>query len=239
MGLFERIFGNRQQTLAARKTFELLDGYRPSFHTWQGSIFESDLIRASLDAHGRHAAKLSVNIAGSAKPNLRSRLLVQPNEFQTWPQFLYRTAVILYAKNTAFVVPVLGEYGEPNGVISVVPRSWELVEDRGVPYIRFTFDNNKRRAVELWNVGILTSAQGLIAQAARIRVRLNELSADIDEHGMTEMFQQSEKCMAYTRTRPEAELFVKLDKNYQSLIKQLDSMIPHDEAPAVDVFDCD
>lgn len=82
-------------------------------------------------------------------------------------------------------------------------------------------------------------AQGLIAQAARIRVRLNELSADIDENGMTEVFQQSEKCMAYTRTRPEAELFVKLDKNYQSLIKQLDGMIPREAAPAVDVFDCE
>lgn len=82
-------------------------------------------------------------------------------------------------------------------------------------------------------------AQGLITQAARIRVRLNQLSANIDEYGMTEVFQQSEKCMAYTRTRPEAELFVKLDKNYQSLIKQLDSMIPTDAAPDTDVFECE
>lgn len=158
MGLFERIFGQRQQTLNAKHTFELLDGYRPSFHSWQGSIYESDLIRAALDAHGRHAAKLSINISGSAKQNLRNRLMVQPNEFQTWPQFLYRTAVTLYAKNTAFMVPVLGEYGEPNGVITVVPKRWELVEDNGTPYIRFYFER-KRRAVELWNVGILTRYQ--------------------------------------------------------------------------------
>lgn len=159
MGLFERIFGARQQTLKAKQTFELLDGYRPSFHSWQGSIFESDLIRAALDAHGRHAAKLSVNISGSAKPNLQNRLKVQPNQFQTWPQFLYRTAVVLYAKNTAFIVPVLGEYGETNGVITVVPQRWELVESEGVPYVRFHFAKNQRRAVELWNVGILTRYQ--------------------------------------------------------------------------------
>lgn len=71
-------------------------------------------------------------------------------------------------------------------------------------------------------------AQGLIIQAARIRVRLNELSADLDENGMTEMFQQSEKCDPYSRTRPEAELFVKLDKNYQAIIRQLDAMAPED-----------
>ena len=85
----------------------------------------------------------------------------------------------------------------------------------------------------------LALAQGLIVQAARIRVRLDELSADINEHGMTEIFQQSEKCNAYSRTRPEAELFVKLDKNYQSVIKQLDGMIPRNDAPAEDVFSCD
>ena len=144
----------------ARQAFQLLEGYRPSFRTWQGSIFESDLIRAALDAHGRHAAKLSINVQGTAKPGLTARLQNQPNEFQTWPQFLYRLAVTLYAKNTAFIVPVLGQYGEANGVIGVVPDRWELVEDgRGTPYIRFFFKNNKRTAIELWRVGILTRFQ--------------------------------------------------------------------------------
>ena len=158
MGIFEWIFGRREAAIAAQ-TFRLLDGYTPSFHSWRGSIYESDLIRAALDAHGRHAAKLSINMQGSAKPGLKARLMVQPNEFQTWPQFLYREAVILYAKNTAFIVPVLGEYGEINGVMGIVPNRWELVEDRGTPYIRFYFANGKRQAVELWQVGILTRYQ--------------------------------------------------------------------------------
>lgn len=137
-----------------------MDGYTPVFRTWQGSIFESELIRAAIDAHGRHAAKLTPVIQGTAKPSLRSRLAIQPNEFQTWPQFLYRTAVILYARNTSFIVPVLGEYGETNGIICVAPESWELVDYQGEPWIRFVFDGGrKRRAVELWRVGILTRYQ--------------------------------------------------------------------------------
>ena len=139
--------------------FQLLDGYVPAFHSWNGSVFESDLIRAALDAHGRHAAKLSPNLTGSAKQNLRNRLSIMPNEFQTWPQFLYRTAVILYARNTAFIVPTRGEYGEPNGVIGVLPQSWELVEYNGTPYIRFQLKNNKRLAVELFQTGIVTRYQ--------------------------------------------------------------------------------
>ena len=161
MGLFEKIFGKREPVAAAkaRATFQLLEGYTPMFYSWSGSIFESDLIRAAIDAHGRHAAKLQPNIQGTAKPNLRNRLSIAPNDFQTWSQFLYREAVILYCRNTAFIVPVTGEYGETKGVIGICPDSWEVVEYKGQPYIRFTLGNQKKAAVELDRVGILTRYQ--------------------------------------------------------------------------------
>ena len=161
MGMLERIFGKKEQpaTLKAQHTFQMLDGYTPAFHTWNGSIFESDLIRAALDAHGRHAAKLQVNVQGNGQPSLQSRMKIQPNPFQTWSQFLYRTAVILYARNTEFIVPVRGEYGETTGVIHILPESWEVVEYNGKPYIRFRLRNNKRAAVLLSECGILTRYQ--------------------------------------------------------------------------------
>ena len=161
MGLFEKLFGRKPEPVALKQqhVFQLLDGYVPAFHTWRGSVFESDLIRAALDVHGRHAAKLSPNLSGSAKPNLVSRLKIQPNAYQTWSQFLYREAVILYARNTAFIVPTRGEYGEINGVIGVLPDRWETVEYNGTPYIRFYLPNNKRLAVELFECGILTRYQ--------------------------------------------------------------------------------
>ena len=161
MGVFEKIFGKKEQpaALKAQHMFQMLDGYVPAFHSWNGSVFESDLIRAALDAHGRHAAKLQVNVQGSAQPALQSRMKIQPNPFQTWSQFLYRTAVILYARNTAFIVPVRGEYGETSGVMHVLPERWELVEFNGKPYVRFHMANNRRAAVELDQVGILTRYQ--------------------------------------------------------------------------------
>ena len=161
MGIFEKIFGKREPVAAAkaRATFQLLEGYTPMFTSWNGSIFESDLIRAALDAHGRHAAKLQPNIQGEAKKSLKTRLMVAPNEYQTWSQFLYRTAVTLYCRNTAFIVPVTGEYGEATGVIGIVPDSWELVEYNGRPYIRFTLGSMRKAAVELDRCGILTRYQ--------------------------------------------------------------------------------
>ena len=143
----------------AKSTFQLLEGYTPAFYTWSGSIYESDLIRAALDAHGRHAAKLSVNIAGEAQKTLKNRLMIEPNDFQTWGQFLYRSAVILYCRNTAFIVPQIGDYGETTGVVEIAPDSWEVVEYQGKPYVRFTFGNMKKAAVELEKLGILTRFQ--------------------------------------------------------------------------------
>lgn len=72
-------------------------------------------------------------------------------------------------------------------------------------------------------------AQGLIVQAARIRVELDKLYRDIEENGTTEMFQQSDKVEPYSRERPEAALFVKLDKNYQAIMRQLQDMVPPEE----------
>lgn len=161
MGLFEKIFGSRAPVAAskAKSTFQLLDGYVPVFRSWSGSIYESELIRAALDAHGRHAAKLQPNFQGETRNLLKRKLSIAPNEFQTWSQFLYRAAVTLYARNTAFIVPTLGEYGETTGMMGIVPSEWELLEYGGKPYIRFTMDNGKRAAMELDRTGILTRYQ--------------------------------------------------------------------------------
>ena len=71
-------------------------------------------------------------------------------------------------------------------------------------------------------------AQGLIIQAARLRVRLDKLWAELEEKGETEWFTQSEKTDPYERERPASRTFTATDKSYQSIIKQLTDMIPTD-----------
>ena len=67
---------------------------------------------------------------------------------------------------------------------------------------------------------------GLIVEAARLRALLDALYADIEEHGATELFQQSEKVPPYTKERPEAKQYKDFNKNYQSIIKQLTDLAP-------------
>ena len=161
MGMLEKIFGRKEQPAALKNAqiFRMMEGYTPAWTTWRGSVYESELIRASLDAWGRHAAKLKPNITGSAQKELANRLRVRPNAFQAWTQFLYQTATVLGARNNAFLVKTRNDAGEPTGIINLIPESWELVEYQSEPWIRFILPNNKRRAEKLSEVGILTRFQ--------------------------------------------------------------------------------
>ena len=161
MGMLEKIFGRKEQPVGLKnaQVFKMLEGYSPAWTTWKGSVYEADLIRASLDAWGRHAAKLKPNMKGSAMPELQNRLKVRPNQFQEWSQFLYQNATILGARNNAFIIKTRADDGTPTGIINIVPESWELVEYEGEPWIRFILKDNKRRAERLAEVGILTRFQ--------------------------------------------------------------------------------
>lgn len=161
MGLFERLFGRAKVDEPSRTDgyYKLLDGYTPHFRTWSGAIYESELVRAAIDARARHISKLAVTIQGSAQPHLQSLLRKAPNEFNTWGQFLYRLSTILDVKNTAFIVPVIDRNGETTGVYPICPKSWELVEFNGEAFIRFKFDNKDTIAIELRRVGIMTKFQ--------------------------------------------------------------------------------
>ncbi len=71
--------------------------------------------------------------------------------------------------------------------------------------------------------------QGLIAEAARLRVRLNILWDDLQKNGEVEKFTQSEKTDPYERERPASRIYTATNKAYQSIIKQLTDLCPPDE----------
>ena len=70
---------------------------------------------------------------------------------------------------------------------------------------------------------------GLIVQAARLRVSLDDLWEDLKKNGNTEMFKQANDGVEFPRERPESKIFAIRDKNYLSIIKKLDEMLPAEE----------
>lgn len=159
MGLFELLFPKKERYVNGESTFKTLTAYEPHFTTWQGEIYEQELVRASIDAIARHCSKLTVEWRGPGNPSLQKRLKRAPSEWSTWSQFLYRLATILYDQNTAVIVPVINRYGETTGVYPVYPKRCVLTEYKGVVYLRLEFHSGERAAIELDKCGIMTRFQ--------------------------------------------------------------------------------
>lgn len=160
MGLFDLIFKNRPKPHGEYEGFfKLLDGYTPHFTTWGGGMYESELIRAVINARATHISKLHVELTGAARPALQSKMKHAPNKFQTWSQFLYRASTILDIHNTLFICPVYDDYGEPSGVYTPLPHQCEIVQYNGVPFLRYDFGWGEKAAIELEYCGIMTKFQ--------------------------------------------------------------------------------
>ena len=160
MGLFDWLFGNRPKERGRFEgSFRMLNGYEPRFTSWQGEIYESELVRASINALATHISKLDVKFFGAAKPSLQRKLRQAPNEFQTWSQFLARAATIFYNTNTLFITPVWDQYGEISGIYTPLPTRCEIIQFNGIPYLRYEFQNREKASVELEYCGIMTRMQ--------------------------------------------------------------------------------
>ena len=158
MGLFDKLFPPKHSAVTGQY-FQLINGYTPAFRTWDGQLYESELVRSAIDARSRHISKLSIRIDGAAQPKLKTRLSKRPNSFQTWSQFLYRLNTNLDMKNTAFILPTYDRNGEINGIMNASTDFWELVDVNGTPWVRFFFDHGRHTAEELSRIGIMVKFQ--------------------------------------------------------------------------------
>lgn len=160
MGLFDRLFGKAPKPRGEYQgSYKMLSGYEPHFSRWGGSVYESELVRSAINARATHISKLKVETKGAARPSLQLKLAHAPNEFQTWSQFLYRLSTILDVHNTAFIVPVYDQYGEPSGVYAPLPERCTVAQYNGRPYLRYEFSWGQKAALEMDYCGIMTKYQ--------------------------------------------------------------------------------
>ena len=143
----------------ARAFFQTLTAYAPVFTNWGGAIYESEIVRAAIDARARHISKLKVETVGTANPSLQSKLMQGPNQWQTWSQFLYRVSTILDITNNCFIVPVFDERMIITGMFPALPSSCSLVEYDGELWLRYQFANGQFAAVEFRKCALLTKYQ--------------------------------------------------------------------------------
>ena len=165
MSLFDWIFRPNKAKESERALneamtlFQSLTAYQPVFTNWGGMVYESEIVRAAIDARARHISKLKVDVFGTANQPLQAKLRLAPNQFMTWSQFLYRVSTILDVNNTAFIVPVFDDRMVITGVYPVLPSLCNVVEYKDELWLRYQFASGQVGAVEYRKCAILTKHQ--------------------------------------------------------------------------------
>lgn len=136
--------------------FKMLNGYSPTFTSFNGGVYEMDLTRVAINSFATHCSKLKPEIEGSAHKRLERVLQYKPNYFMDTVKFIKRLATILAVENTAFIVPIEDEAGNLCGWYPIRPQRCEVVEAAEQVYLRYLFANGEYGAIEFERVGIMT-----------------------------------------------------------------------------------
>lgn len=159
MGLLEKLFPKKYRDPVGVQRWETLTAYSARFTTRRGELYEFDQVRSAIDTLARNTGKLQIEMTGTAKGKMRTKLKIKPNEYQTWYQFWYRTRTIYEMQNNAIIIPILDEYDNVAGLFPVLPSSCDVVTYRNTEFLRYTFYGNKKAAIELDRCGIITKHQ--------------------------------------------------------------------------------
>lgn len=155
MKFLDYLFHGKQMQ-AIDSYFKMLNGYSPTFTSFNGGVYEMDLTRVAINNFATHCSKLKPEIEGSAAKHLERALQYKPNYFMDTVKFIKRLATILAVEHTAFIVPIEDEAGSLCGWYPLRAQRCEVVEAAGRVYLRYLFANGEHGAIEFEKVGIMT-----------------------------------------------------------------------------------
>ena len=161
MGFLNKWFGKKGDKTESliRDYFKMINGYTPSFSSFEGSVYEMDLTRSAIHTIATHTSKLNMEVKGSANKNLGRRLQTKANEIQDTSKYLYRLATILQVTNNALIIPTYNETTQSiNGFYPLLADDGKVVEYENELYLVYTFWG-KRHAKPILEIGIMNQFQ--------------------------------------------------------------------------------
>lgn len=149
MNLFSNIF---RKTANKRVERVELSGFTPTFTAWSGDAYANDIYREAVDAIARNAAKLkgshvltfSDHSRAEGRCTINRLLQVEPNEFMTAYDFLYKLTTHYYLYNNAFAYIKRDRKGQVVAIYPIrVTQADFMADPTGALYVKFTFVNGK------------------------------------------------------------------------------------------------
>lgn len=159
MGLFEKIRQKEKMEQKVSDYFRLMNGYVPTFSSFEGGLYEMELTRAAIHSFATHCSKLKPEIKGPGNQKLERTLQFKPNRIMDAKKYLYRLATVYMTDNTAFVAPLYDNFFEIIGFYPLLTSKCRIVDYDKKRYLRYDFGNGQHGSVELENVGIMNQFQ--------------------------------------------------------------------------------
>lgn len=159
MGLFKSIRKKERMEEAVNSFFKLINGYIPTFTTFEGGIYEMELTRAAIHCFATHVSKLKPEIKGANNSALERTLQFRPNSLMDTKKYLYRLATVYETDNTAFIAPLYDSTFNLIGFYPLATRKCKIVDYENEKYLRYQFGLGNYAACELSRVGIMNQFQ--------------------------------------------------------------------------------
>ncbi len=149
-----KLFRKRESTKTDEKMdkniVQMVTTYGESFYSWNGKLYESDIVRSCLrpkvkavgKLSGKHVRSDASGLTVNPDANIRF-LLLEPNPLMTGQQFQEKVATQLCLNNNAFILIVRDENGKP---IQLYPIPCVMCETEYIDnelYLKFTYRNGK------------------------------------------------------------------------------------------------
>lgn len=139
MGIFKKKEVVEQRNASTNTKIRLINDYNAVFTSFNGNLYDSDVVRSCIDSIARNAGKLNITHQGSAPFN--KAILYAPNSFMSTYDFIYKVVSMLYTKNNVFI-----EIKKVAGrVIELIPINYTQCEfSKDGKFVYFTLmDGNK------------------------------------------------------------------------------------------------
>lgn len=149
MGIFNRFKRKSSNSSKSENTkIRLINDFQATFTEYNGEIYDSEVVRACIDAIARNTAKLNMKHIGSAKFN--KFLLHSPNLYMSSYDFIYKITSKLYTQNNVFI-EIEKDF---NGmIINLIPIDYKQVKfSRDRQFVYFTFEDGNKMSAEYSNL---------------------------------------------------------------------------------------
>jgi hypothetical protein len=160
--MLDEIFAPSKATDRPLRGWRTITEENPVFVADTGDIYGKELTRSVIERFANACSKLKPEYHPDTAPlqNIKTIMDTVPNERMTWPAFLARLATLHEVDSTVFIVPSFkSDMQTIDGLWPLKCQFAEVLEFMGEPWVRFTFANGQRWAIELKYVGIVSRFQ--------------------------------------------------------------------------------